>query len=258
MSIVPWLDPERIEFPAPESALEEPPGLLAAGGDLSPARLLEAYRRGIFPWYAERSPILWWSPDPRAILRPAALHVPRSLRRRLNRGDYRVTADTAFAEVIAACAAKRPKQGGTWITPAMERAYLRLHELGFAHSVEVWMPTRAVAGNVTVRRRHGARTLAGGIYGVSLGGAFFGESMFTRVTDGSKIAFVHLAHQLEAWGFALLDAQLQSAHLERFGVIEIPRRRFLDALTAALTMPDRVGPWRLTWDWREAAQPSGR
>ena len=178
--MIPWLGTD-LAFPPVESALAEPNGLLAVGGDLSPRRLLAAYRRGIFPWYSEGDPILWWCPDPRMVLVPGELRVTRSLAKTLRNKTYQVRFDTAFDDVMRGCAAPRPDQPGTWITAEMRAAYGRLHELGYAHSVETWIDGR----------------LAGGLYGVAIGRVFFGESMFTRVRDASKIAFVHLVRRLE-------------------------------------------------------------
>jgi leucyl/phenylalanyl-tRNA--protein transferase len=217
----------RLVFPDPSEA--EPDGLLAAGGDLSVERLLLAYSRGIFPWHGG-PPILWYAPDPRAVLRPAQLHVPQRLRRTLRRRGFAVTLDTAFREVVEACAAApRPGQDGTWITPPMVDAYTELHRLGLAHSAEAWRDGR----------------LVGGVYGPSLGGAFFGESMFHRERDASKVALVALVWQLDAWGFSLFDAQLPTPHLCRFGVEPWPRARFQAALTDALEQPTRRGRWAL-------------
>lgn len=221
------LGPE-LAFPDPEES--EPGGLLAVGGDLEPERLLLAYAMGIFPWYAEGQPILWHSPDPRAVLVPGALHVSRSLARSLRRGCFEVHLDTAFADVIRACAeVPRPGGQGTWITRDMLRAYVRLHELGYAHSAEAWEQ----------------RQLVGGIYGVSLGGAFFGESMFTTRSDASKVAFAVLLRQLERWRFDFLDCQMRTAHLERMGAVLWPRKIFLEALARSLGRRTRRGSWRL-------------
>jgi len=218
-------------FPPPEAA--EPGGLLAVGGDLEPERLLLAYAQGIFPWYEEGLPILWHSPDPRMVLRPAELRVSRSLRKALRREPFGLSLDRAFEAVIRACAEReRPDQTGTWITDEMIAAYVRLHGLGYAHSVEAW--------------RDGE--LAGGLYGVSLGRAFFGESMFALRSDASKIAFVHLAQQLVRWGFDLIDCQVHTEHLERFGANEWPRARFLEALAESLAGETRRGPWRFDAD----------
>ena len=220
--------PRQIAFPDPEQA--EPDGLLAVGGDLSPERLVAAYLSGIFPWFDDDSPILWWSPDPRLVLEPAALHVPRSLERTLRRGTYRVTADTAFERVIRACAdTRRPGQPGTWITGAMVEAYLELHALGLAHAFEAWE----------------GDALVGGLYGVSLGSVFFGESMFSVRPDASKAAFVRAVQHLRRHGATLIDCQVRTDHLVRFGAVEWPRRRFLDALAAAVEAPTRRGSWRL-------------
>lgn len=217
----------RPVFPPPEEA--EPSGLLAVGGDLSPERLVAAYAGGIFPWY-EEPPILWFSPDPRMALRPGALHVPRRLARTLRQGRFELTLDRAFSAVIRGCA-ETPRRGseGTWITPEMVEAYERLFALGVAHSCEAW--------------REGE--LAGGVYGVSLGAGFFGESMFFRRRDASKAALVALVLQLQAWGFELFDCQMHTAHVARFGATEWPRPRFLAALERALARPTRPGPWRL-------------
>ena len=224
-------------FPDVRLALKDPDGLLAVGGDLSPARLLYAYRHGIFPWYHEDQPILWWSPDPRAVFFPAEFQVSRSLRRRLKRGGFEVSLDSAFAEVMTACAAPRAQQpeGGTWISPAMQAAYGELHRLGFAHSAEI--------------RMEGA--LVGGVYGVALGRVFFGESMFSRVTDGSKIALACLARHLARHGFALLDCQVSSEHLQRLGCSLIPRGDFLALLSEHGAGESLTGPWR----WDPAREP---
>ncbi len=215
-------------FPEPSEA--EPDGLLAVGGDLSPERILRAYRAGIFPWFSEGSPILWWSPDPRLVLEPAWLHVPRSLARTVRRGRYRVTADAAFSQVIRCCADKtRPGQDGTWITDEMGLAYQRLHRLGFAHSFEAWEGPE----------------LAGGLYGVSLGSAFFGESMFADRPDASKAAFVRAVGWMADRGMDLVDCQVRTEHLARFGAREIPREDFLVRLSRALEKPTMRGRWNL-------------
>lgn len=226
-----------VEFPPVETA--SPEGLLAVGGDLRPERLLAAYGRGIFPWYSEGQPILWWSPDPRAVLLPDELNISRSLRKTLRAGKFRVTLDTRFREVMLACAEPRPQHpgGGTWITPAMVEAYTRLHELGHAHSVEAWQDD----------------ALVGGLYGLALGGVFFGESMFARAADASKVAFVHLVHQLQRWGFMLIDCQQYTEHLARFGAREIPRAEFLRRLHAALARSDRAGRWAFDPDITNAS-----
>jgi leucyl/phenylalanyl-tRNA--protein transferase len=216
---------EAVPFPDPAHA--DAAGLLAYGGDLQPERLLSAYARGIFPWY-ESEPVLWFSPDPRMVLLPAELRLTRSLRKAVARAEFEVRFDTAFESVVRACAeAPRPGQKGTWITPAMIDAYCRLHELGFAHSVEAWR----------------GEDLAGGAYGVSLGAAFFGESMFAKRSDASKVAFVHLVRQLEAWGFDFVDCQVHTDHLESLGASLWTRGRFLDALASALESSTRRGQW---------------
>ena len=221
----------RIVFPPPEKA--ERSGLLAVGGDLRPERLLLAYSMGIFPWYDEDMPILWHSPDPRAVLLPTELHVPRSLAKHMRKRPYDIKVDTAFADVIGACAAAyRPGQGGTWITDEMRAAYIRLHELGFAHSAEAW---------------HDGR-LVGGLYGVSLGSIFFGESMFASEPDASKIAFVTLVRQIARWKFSLVDCQQKTEHLTRFGAVMWRRKKFQEALTAGLGAPTLQAPWRLDDD----------
>jgi leucyl/phenylalanyl-tRNA--protein transferase len=214
-------------FPPPDYA--DPSGLLAVGGDLSSERLLEAYRVGIFPWYTEDQPILWWSPDPRFILELGEFKISRSLRRTLKNRTFDVTFDRAFEEVIRACATtQRPGQSGTWITPEMEEAYLRLHGLGYAHSVETWF-----AGELT-----------GGLYGVSLGKAFFGESMFHLKSNASKVALAALVVKLKRWDFQFIDAQMTTEHLLTLGAKEISRRLFLKRLRSALRHPTKRGKWR--------------
>lgn len=222
------LSRERLTFPDPE--LAEPDGLLAVGGDLTPERLVAAYALGVFPWFTAGTTPYWFSPDPRAVLAPAEVHVTRSLRKTLRANRHRVTADRAFADVIARCAAKRRAgQRGTWISAAMRQAYVRLHELGLAHSIEAW------EGDV----------LVGGLYGVSLGGAFFGESMFSDRPDASKVAFVALARALESWGFELIDCQVPTEHLESLGARAVPRSEFLERLAASAGRPTRRGQWTL-------------
>jgi leucyl/phenylalanyl-tRNA--protein transferase len=201
-------------FPPLDQALEDPAGLLAAGGDLSPARLLAAYARGIFPWYSPGQPVLWWSPDPRAVLFPQEFHCSRSLARTIRSGEFSVTDDRDFAAVIDGCAAPRAASPGTWITSDMRAAYLELHHIGRAHSVEVW--------------RGGE--LAGGLYGVRLGEVFFGESMFSRERDASKVALAHLVSMCVRNNVVLIDCQLPSRHLASLGVRSIPRRRFASLL----------------------------
>jgi leucyl/phenylalanyl-tRNA---protein transferase len=220
----------RLVFPPVELAED---GLLAVGGDLRPERLLLAYSKGIFPWYGKNLPILWHSPDPRMVLEPSALVVNRSLRKAIRRKPYELKLDTAFGEVLRGCAeAPRPGQSGTWLIPEMVTAYERMHELGFAHSAEAW--------------RDGE--LVGGLYGVGLGACFFGESMFARAPDASKIVFVTLVRQLAAWGVSLIDCQVHTEHLDRFGAREIPRTEFLAKLHVALEEPTRRGAWRFDID----------
>jgi len=216
------------DFPPPEKAGEN--GLLAMGGDLSPWRLLTAYARGIFPWpWYENQPMLWWCPDPRCVLYPDEMRVSRSLRQRIRVRRFEVRLDTDFEAVIRGCATVPRRNGpGTWLTDEMIDAYVELHRLGFAHSAESY--------------RDG--WLVGGLYGVALGGAFFGESMFHLQPDASKVAFVRLVRQLEAWGFGLVDCQMPTSHLERFGARSIPRRRFLAQLAGLVRRPNRQGCWR--------------
>ena len=220
-----WLQDGQ-PFPDPAAAPAE--GLLALGGRLEEERLLDAYRRGIFPWYESGQPILWWSPDPRYVLLPADLHVGRSLTQRIRSGRFEVRNDTVFSRVIGACAnIRRQGEHGTWITSAMIKAYARLFDLGYAHSIESW--------------RDGI--LAGGLYGVSLGAAFFGESMFTHESDASKVAFIHLVERLSGWGFDLIDCQMQTDHLGRFGARDMARAEFLSRLETSLQAETRRGHW---------------
>jgi len=225
-------------FPDPALAETEPNGLLAVGGDLSPQRLRNAYRLGIFPWFSAGQPILWWSPDPRLVLFPDRLRISRSLRKTLRRGAFTVSLDRAFGAVIRACAAPRADADGTWIVPEMARAYQRLHSLGLAHSAEVW--------------RDGE--LVGGLYGVAIGRAFFGESMFSRASDASKVALAHLVRCSAAWGFALIDCQVYTPHLASLGAVEIPRAEFLQRLADAVDQPVAAGAWDIAF--REP-RPSG-
>ena len=226
---VPWLEPApSAPFPDPATALREPDGLLAVGGDLTVERLLNAYRAGIFPWFSVGEPPLWWSPDPRMVFRTDRVATSRRFRRGLRACNWTVTADTAFDAVIAECAhIRRAGQRGTWITAAMREAYLRLHRAGHAHSVEV---------------RDGPE-LVGGIYGVAIGRMFYGESMFSRRTDGSKVAIAALAHRLAGWGWPLIDAQVENPHLVSLGAERLPRPAFLARVAALVDAPGRVGPW---------------
>jgi leucyl/phenylalanyl-tRNA---protein transferase len=219
--MIPWLVGPA-GFPPVDRALREPNGLLAAGGQLTPDWLLAAYRHGIFPWYSAGEPLLWWSPDPRMVLRPANVRITRSLRRTLRQRRFEVRCDTAFAQVIAACAEPREPDGGTWITPEIQAAYQRMHELGYAHSVESWQEDR----------------LMGGLYGMALGRVFFGESMFSRVSDSSKVALAHLARHLERLGYAMIDCQMVTSHLAFLGGGPIPREEF----TAGVARWTREGP----------------
>lgn len=214
------LDPHASDepFPPVEMAWKEPNGLLAFGGDLSPTRLINAYKSGIFPWYNPDEPIYWWSPDPRAVLFPELMYISKSLRKSMrkfkNRG-YQLRFDKDFAGVVQSCAAPRMQSGGTWITNDMYQAYLRLHELGIAHSVEVW---------------NSNNELVGGLYGVATGGVFSGESMFSKERDVSKVAFVALAWHMQHWGYSLIDCQIQNAHLTSMGAVDIPRKKYLQIL----------------------------
>ncbi|MCC7410729.1 MAG: leucyl/phenylalanyl-tRNA--protein transferase [Gammaproteobacteria bacterium] len=218
-------------FPDANAALTEPDGLLAAGGDLEPGTLLDAYRRGIFPWYVSAQPILWWSPDPRCVFRPAAMTRSRSLRKRLRQQRFEVTIDRDFPAVIRACAAPRGDRAGTWIVDDMVRAYVRLHALGHAHSVECWRAGR----------------LVGGIYGLAIGRVFFGESMFSADRDASKVALAWLAHNLDAWRYALLDGQVTSGHLLSLGAETMPRARFLARLAELCPQAPAADAWR-SWN----------
>lgn len=232
MTDIPWLEPHNCMFPDTDEALQEPNGLLAVGGDLTPSRLLEAYKLGIFPWYDDSQPILWWSPDPRTVLFPADIHISRSLGKRLRRDNYRVSCDESFEQVVSSCATTyRKGQDGTWITSAMHRAYCRLHDMGIAHSVEVWIDEQ----------------LAGGLYGVAIGRVFFGESMFSTQTDASKIAFAHLAKQLHASGFAVIDCQVNNPHLMSLGAQQISRKRFTELLTHNIDHED-PNIWHDDWN----------
>lgn len=216
----------RSAFPDPNLASAD--GLVAYGGDVNPERLIDAYSHGIFPWFDDDDePVLWWSPDPRAVMAPSELRVSRSLAKRLRSDRFRVTVDEAFAEVTAACAEPRRSSRGTWITPRMRAGYHALHEMGLAHSVETWVDDK----------------LVGGLYGVSLGRMFFGESMFAKESDASKVALAHLAHQLDIWNFTLIDCQLPNDHLATLGARTMPRRDFLALVHANNGQPTRRGRW---------------
>lgn len=233
---LPWLDPgdRRQPFPHPRLALREPNGLLAAGGCLSPERLLRAYSQGIFPWYDDDTPILWWSPDPRTVLFPDQLKLSRSLRKTLRRTPLHLTMDDDFAAVLEGCAAPRASGAETWLTTEMKTAYTRLYQLGFAHSIEVRQ----------------AGIVVGGLYGVALGRIFFGESMFSQVSDASKIALACLCSHLRQWNFVVIDCQLPTEHLHRLGAIDLPRERFLPLLDACGQSPRTLAErWRCETDW---------
>jgi leucyl/phenylalanyl-tRNA--protein transferase len=207
---LPWLDEENIAFPDPALALTTPNGLLAAGGDLRPERLIEAYRLGIFPWYSDEQPPLWWSPDPRMVLFPTEMHVSRSLRKVIRHGMFTITSDRAFGDVLSGCAAPRPGSDGTWLSTEMQEAYLQLHRLGHAHSIEVW--------------RDGI--LVGGLYGIALDRIFYGESMFSRVSNASKAAMAFLAEALATAGYQVIDCQVTNPHLASLGARLISRASF--------------------------------
>lgn len=225
--MLPWMNPDE-PFPPLENALREPNGLLCAGMDLSPERILEAYRHGIFPWFNPGEPVLWWSPDPRMVLVPSEIKISRSLNQRMKRGGYEIRVDTRFREVMQACAEPRDGQEGTWIVPAMLEAYTRLHLMGFAHSVETWID--------------GA--LSGGLYGMAIGRMFFGESMFSRKTDASKLALVHLCRQLDAWGFGMIDCQMETSHLASMGARPIAREVFIQEMNRLVELEPVHSPWR--------------
>ena len=229
--MIPWLERDD-PFPLTSQALKQPNGLLAAGADLTPGRLIEAYSLGIFPWFNADEPVLWWSPDPRMVLIPTELKVARSLKKVLRNRTYEVRLDTAFSQVMQGCAQPRNGQSGTWISPMMTDAYTRLHEMGVAHSAETWIDGK----------------LAGGLYGVALGRMFYGESMFTEVTDASKIAFVHMAWQLKRWGFGLIDCQMKTAHLETFGAREIRRSDFMRRVSKLIQYSPAPTHWRFDPD----------
>jgi leucyl/phenylalanyl-tRNA--protein transferase len=225
--MIPWLPREAV-FPSIEKALTEPNGLLAAGGDLSPQRLLAAYRLGIFPWYSAGEPIMWWSPDPRMVLFPEELKISPSLAKTLRNAPYEVRLDTAFGDVVHACASTpRDGQPGTWITQEMQDAYGALHQLGYAHSVETWIDG----------------SLAGGLYGIAVGSAFYGESMFSDARDTSKIALAHLCAHLKRRGFGIIDCQMETRHLASLGARTIPRRDFAARLDALCVQSDAPGRW---------------
>lgn len=229
--MLPWLNTVQ-DLPPVTQALSEPPGLLAVGGSLSAEWLIAAYSKGVFPWFNSDQPILWWSPDPRMVLFPDELRISHSLKQVLRKRQYEIRFDTAFEQVMEGCSQPRAGQAGTWISPQMISAYTELHRIGVAHSVETWINGE----------------LAGGLYGVALGRVFYGESMFTRVSDASKIAFVHLVRQLQRWQFRVIDCQMNTAHLARFGAKEIARDDFIQLLAEGVPMPAVALPWQLEDD----------
>ncbi len=244
---LPWLSPhdDGEPFPDPHQALREPNGLLALGGSLSPRRLLKAYRRGIFPWFSDGQPILWWSPEPRTVLFPEAVRIRRSLKKVLKKQVFTLTMDRQFAAVMAGCAAPRKGEAGTWITAEMTAAYEQLYRLGYAHSVESWQ-----------RDDQGELQLVGGLYGVALGQVFFGESMFSLATDSSKAALVALCQQLQRWGFLVIDCQMHTAHLASLGAVSLTRREFMALLDGGCPRGRSLGRWQLDDDlpqseWRD-------
>ena len=214
-------------FPQVETALKDPNGLLAMGGDLSLEWLLDAYRHGIFPWFNPGEPILWWSPDPRMVLVPGDIRITRSLAKRMRNAGFELRVDSAFVEVMRACGAPREDVAGTWISEAMVAAYSRLFDAGYAHSVETW---------------HDG-VLVGGLYGVAIGRMFYGESMFSREPDASKIALVRLAQQVQQWEFGMIDCQMETAHLSSMGARTMPRAAFVTRLAELVNLPHRPGPW---------------
>lgn len=229
MSKLPWLSDTALDFPPVSQALRDPDGLLAVGGDLSSERLIMAYQSGIFPWYQDDQPILWWSPSLRMALRPDELNISRSMRKVLRRNDYQVTLDRAFPQVIKHCALTREDYPGTWITREMQEAYCALHLRGIAHSVEVWQEG----------------ILVGGLYGIAMGQLFFGESMFSLRDNASKTGFIWLVKQLQVWQYQLIDCQVPSEHLRSLGARELPRGRFLDILAGARSLTGRESPWEM-------------
>ena len=217
----------------PDPRLAHPSGVIAHGGDLHPDRVLLAYANGIFPWYSDDSPLFWYSPDPRFVLPTDQLKLQRSLKKRIRRAEYRITLDTSFADVLRGCATvHRPDQDGTWLTEDLQAAFRDLHRRGYAHSVEAWRGDE----------------LVGGLYGIAIGQLFCGESMFATASDASKVAFAHLVRQLERWGTPLVDCQIHTPHLERFGAFEVPRERFLADLATLRERPQRPGPWTFDAD----------
>ncbi len=230
---IPWLDTEQLSFPDINLALQEPNGLLAVGGDLSGERLVSAYQAGVFPWYEEGQPILWWSPNPRCVLFPSRVHISRSMRKLMRTDRFEIRCDTAFADVIERCAAPRSYTDGTWITSAMKAAYIDLHNQGIAHSIEVWENNE----------------LQGGLYGLAIGRVFFGESMFSRVASASKLALVSLCRQLEQWDYPIIDCQVDNPHLRSMGAEMLPRQQFAEYLARFATGGGQEQPWRISWGY---------
>lgn len=238
MSIdIPQLSRRHLHFPNPTTALRSPDGLLAVGGDLSPSRLVAAYRQGIFPWFSNDEPILWWSPNPRAVITPESLKISSSMQRLLHNNPYTIRWNTAFDEVVSACAAPRAKSPGTWIVPAMQTAYCELHKFGVAHSIEIWHDPTA--------------DLVGGLYGLCLGPFFFGESMFSRRSNTSKLALIHLVKSLATEGLQLLDCQIMNPHLQSLGALAMPRSLFLETLQSGLKPLD---DWKVTQETIEKSK----
>lgn len=236
-----WLQPDDIDFPSVELALREPDGLLAVGGDLSVKRLLSAYANGIFPWYSENQPILWWSPDPRLVLYPANLNISKSLSKLLRRNKFTIRFDTVFNNVVHACAGPRRDTEGTWIGNEIQQAYIKLHEAGYAHSIEVWQNDK----------------LVGGLYGVALGKVFFGESMFSLVPNASKIALTYLCAHLVKWQYCLIDCQVESPHLLSMGAVSISRAEFMQQLTHARDLSSKINKWSVDDDISDRLSSSG-
>ena len=232
--MIPWLQHSSDPFPPIDQAINDPNGLLAAGGSLSKERLIDAYRSGIFPWYSPGEPILWWSPDPRCVVIPDQIHISRSMRKRLKKKDYTVVFDRNFSSVMDACSAPRKDAEGTWISDQMKLAYNALHKEGVAHSVEVYINDE----------------LVGGLYGLSMGKLFFGESMFSRAKDSSKIAFILMVEQLQKWGYALIDCQVSNDHLFSLGAIEISRESFQLYLDRYIDCPSPSN-----WQFDQPSQP---
>ncbi len=237
-----WLRKSDSEFPPVDLALREPDGLLAVGGDLSIPRLLNAYAHGIFPWYSEGQPILWWSPDPRLVLYPANVTIHRSLAKTLRRNIFNIRFDTAFTKVIEACAAPRRDADGTWISTEIQQAYRRLHDAGYAHSIECWQDDE----------------LVGGLYGIALGRVFFGESMFSLTANASKVALVYLCAHLAAWGFTIIDCQVATPHLRSLGAVTIPRQEFINSLAGHVDLTETTAIWRVEENLQRQLVTSGK